>query len=118
MSRERGERAGAEFLAWAQGHPREWLLTCDVVRRMAERGACVQRGTVFSWAIAHGVDVSDSAALRRDNNLWPAMSRYLVRYVGAGIRTRRSCVDEAYATPEDLPPLPRELVPAGARRVA
>lgn len=110
---EGGRRDVEAFAAWAASNRASWLRLCDVVRRMGAAGAVVQRGRVYGWAIAHGVDVSDVAAFRRDNNLWPAASRYMLRYLGegCGVRTRASRIDDAYPTPAELPELPLALRP-------
>lgn len=64
---------------WVKHHPDKFRSLMHLCHREVDAGnPSVQRGDVFNMARKAGMTVSEANELKRDNNLWPALSRYMV----------------------------------------
>ena len=69
-------------LAWAKdGYPYKWMSLVRLCEAEAAAGnRRIRRGDVYTLARQHGLTVSECEAFRHDNNLWAALSRYLLMF--------------------------------------
>lgn len=64
---------------WVKAHPDRFRRVTQIVRAEADRGAIrVSRGDVYLLAMQQGLPISDCEELKRNNNLWSALTRFMV----------------------------------------
>lgn len=83
---------------WIRDHPRQFKTLMHLVHCELDTGReYVQRGEIYNLARARGMSVTDVRELRRDNNLWSSISRYMVMLtprLARALRFRSSDIDE------------------------
>ena len=88
--------------AWASqdyGKPNcRWMRLVRLCERMSREGAvCIRRGDLYLMALQMGMDITVCREFRFDNNIWSALSRYLLMFrpaLARSIHPKRSEVDE------------------------
>lgn len=64
---------------WVKRHPGYFKGLMRLCHEAVDAGnPCVQRGDVFNLARKAGMTVSEARELKRDNNMWPVLARYMV----------------------------------------
>ena len=93
-----GKEAAEEVCCWIKGNRRNLNTLMHLVHIEVDGGnPCVQRGDVFSLARKAGMSISEANELKRDNNLWPGVSRYMVMLrprLARSINFRKSKLDK------------------------
>lgn len=86
MTCKDGEIQVLEAITWIHGHKQEWLRLQEICLRLEaatlpngnKRFATITRGSVYILAQIIGLEVTEDATFKRNNNLWSTLSRYLV----------------------------------------
>ena len=64
---------------WIRDNWRTFKLFISIAHRQVDLGnPCLKRGDVYLLAMQAGMDVTLCRELRRDNNLWSVVARYMV----------------------------------------
>ena len=67
------------FCRWVKEHPDRFKRVLHLIHMEVDRGnPCVQRGQIYKLAQDAGLPIADCDELRRDHNVWPALTRYAV----------------------------------------
>lgn len=88
--------------AWAAqdyGKPSSrWMRLVRLCERKTRQGEpCIRRGDLYRMAQEEGLEISLCREFRFDNNIWSALSRYLLMFrprLAASIHPKRSEIDD------------------------
>lgn len=72
------EKLVSDACEWVAAHPETWrnlVSLCLVLKRQGHR---IQRDSVYTLAMQHGMAIGDAREFRRNHNLWSVLSRYMV----------------------------------------
>lgn len=83
---------------WISGNYPAFNKIAHLVHLEVDRGnPCVQQGDIVKLAKEHRIDIGEYPGIKRDRNLWPVITRYLVMRrpkLAKALRFRKSKVDE------------------------
>ena len=88
--------------AWAAkdyGKPSSrWMRLVRLCERKARKGEpCIRRGDLYRMAQEEGLDITICREFRFDNNIWSALSRYLLMFrprLAGAIHPKKSEIDD------------------------
>lgn len=93
-----GKEAAEEVCCWVKQHRGHFRTIMHLIHREVSDGnPCVQRGDIYKLARDAGMSISDAKELKRDHNLWPGISRYMVMLrprLARSINFRKSKLDK------------------------
>lgn len=92
------ERSVYDAAYWIKGHPSSFRALMHYMHLQVDKGVVrTTRSDAMAYAREAGLNISDFADLKRDHNLYPSITRYMVMLrprLARTIRFRKSKVDD------------------------